>query len=572
MQEMAEAAYSLAPSASSHTLASPLNIHVTQRSHACRASTEVWRIPELVTLIASECLAPWDKSALAALACLARVNKITSSPALSVLYSDIRGNLLNLLSILSPIAPSDSGLAFTRPLEKPDWNRFLKYTRLVKKIKFSHKKDFVYAPEIFSVMDASRPSIILFPSLRSLSGRNLSPSMEQMYRFLFNLGMVCLDVDRWTPPLRLLQNIRMTSHSLKKLELGDPFPNQSTGLDLLTHNELIALVPELVLIEDISIPSSFVTTVVFDMLCQKKHLRNLRASHSNVPHKDSFEYTYTFPQFGFPSLQSVAMRDQSTEPHRHLSIYTENPTLTSFEISFGGHPNLRSVQEYMTTLSSMFTGIQDLTIWGNVRTEVNGIPNSSGVFSMLRPLLFLPRMRYFCLDNVCPMSLEDHHIDEIARAWPALEYFSFCGEIPYRAGQTQLTLSCLLSFAEHCRDLDSLTLAIDACLPPPRSPKDPTLFASPDITVNLAYSPINDPSSVAFFLADVVPRTGTVTFELGNIWASFESPRVKKWEEVEVLVKKIHKASARAVRREVEDSSVSDRNSMYASSDTDSDD
>ncbi|KZT38731.1 hypothetical protein SISSUDRAFT_1046608, partial [Sistotremastrum suecicum HHB10207 ss-3] len=213
----------------------------------------------------------------------------------------------------------------------------------------------------------------------------------------------------------------------------------------------------------------------------------------------------------------------------------------------------------------MFTFIQDLTVYATVRGDNDEITDPLVGFSVLKPLLSLSMMRHFSFENEYPISLEDCHIEKIARAWPALESFSFCNDIRFSEVQTKLTLSCLLSFAELCQNIDTLTLAVNACCFPPLRPKDNTIFAQEEIDFNAAFSPINDPIMVAFFLADIIPLSGTVTCEMGNDWASMNSPRVKMWEDVADVIGMVRKSNARAVRRAAE-AEVSDRDS---SSDSD---
>lgn len=432
---------------------------------------------------------------------------------------------------------------FSRALEESDWERFLKYSGFVQEVCLFRE---TIAPETFSVMDATRSSEDIFPALKKFTCNMTLGSSNHICNLFFRKGLEELSLKTWEPPLRLLQNICMVASSLKILHLDNPMMIS----DSLTNSELSVLLRQLTSIVDLQLPFLFLTSNVFEMLSRKEHLQKLRlACGDNFAVRSPnplLIYDYCFLEDGFPVLRELTLVDSSSEPHKHLSIIPAKPDLREFYFQLSGEPHHISIREYLLKVSCGFAGLVRLHITASVRDDNGALSDPTVVFSMLQPMLSLEHIRDFTFDHPTVMSLADEHITRIARAWPMLETFSFCNRAYYGTGQTHLTLSCLITFAECCPHLGFLSLAIDTVIKPPCQPTDSTVFTDKFYMLSIAESPLGDPTAVAFFIADLLPSGAEIRYELDDI---DDAEGAQEWADVVTLVESILRARSRGVRR-----------------------
>ncbi|KZT32516.1 hypothetical protein SISSUDRAFT_1133121 [Sistotremastrum suecicum HHB10207 ss-3] len=511
------------------------------------ASAAVWAIPELASLILSEC--PQSTKA-----CLARLNKLVSDLALASLYRVIDSILHHLLAILAPMEPyaePESGLTFVRPLEKSDWTRFLKYTAFVKEISFfsmywRHDAQTAIAPVTFSVMIATRPVDTIFPVLESFSAWHPLGPLHPLYQFIFQKRLTSLSV-YWEPSLRLFQNMRAIADSIQNLNIyGLP-----TSMDSLTSKELLALIPELTSLVTLRLPSIFINSDIFEMLSFQEHLECLVIKPNSTEVATPVTgYSFQFVEGRFPSLKEISMEDGSDRPHKRLSIQTPNLTLESLYASLPGRVALPSIRKYTITLSAGFPSLQTLHL--DVTTPFQDqaqVIDSFKTFTVFQPLLSLTQLRDFVINSESPISLADEHIEQMAQAWTHLMKFFINCETSYESNETALTLSCLISFAEHCPSLKYLTLVVDASVDPPRPLTDSTSFSDSFCELDLSGSLAGDTMAVSCYIVDLLPNNGYPFYYRSSYQAPIDPLRVQKWQDVSNTVLKMMAVRSRGVRR-----------------------
>ncbi|KZS90911.1 hypothetical protein SISNIDRAFT_487927 [Sistotremastrum niveocremeum HHB9708] len=439
----------------------------------------------------------------------------------------------------------DSGLTFARPLEQSDWIRFFKYSKLVKR--FSLINGQPIAPETFYVINATRPAWDLFPALKYLTSRRPPPLI---YDWILHRDLQHFDVETWGPPVRLLQSIRSMAPSLKKLALGD----ETMKLDPLTHSELMVLIPELTSLTHITLPSSFLTSDIFEGLSRAPKLQSLRVAMSGDPSiRDAVHgYDFRFSPHAFSSLERLSMEDCSIDPTKHLFLDTETtkyPKVDHLEIGLCGHSGPTCLGKYFDTLSRGFFAVEDLIINASISVDDNGISDPLVAFSMIQPLLSLSRIQHFHFKNEFPIALRDSHIEQMARSWPELDAFVFLSKIAHSQGQTQVTLSSLISWAKYCPRLSWLSYAIDASLDPPLPPTDDIVFSNPHFYLDIPISPIGDTREVSLYIADLLPPLGRADVDFDRSGDPTLEPWEERWTETTALVDGIQKVKARALRR-----------------------
>ncbi|KZS94908.1 hypothetical protein SISNIDRAFT_484427 [Sistotremastrum niveocremeum HHB9708] len=511
------------------------------------ASAAVWAIPELASLIVSEC----PQSTTAG---LARVNTLISDIALASLYRSVFRNLPNLLAILAPMEPCaepESGLTFVRPLEKSDWTRFLKYTAFVKEISFFStygrpNAPRAIAPVTFAVMIATRPVDTIFPVLECFTAWHPLGPLHPFYQLIFQKRLTSLSVF-WEPSLRLFQNMRAIADSIQKLTIyGSP-----TSMDSLTSKELLALIPELRSLVTLRLPSIFINSDIFEMLSFQEHLECLVMKPNSTEVSISVTgYSFRFVEGRFPSLKEISMEDGSDRPHKRLSIQTPNLTLESLSVSLLGRVALSSIRKYTVTLGAGFPSLQTLHL--DVTTpfqDQEQVIDSFKTFTVFQPLLSLTQLRDLAITSESPISFADEHIEQMAQAWTHIIHFRLECETPYESNETELTLSCLISFTEHCPSLKCLTLAVDASLVPPRPVTDSTSFSNSLNLLDLSGSLAGDTMAVSCYIADLLPNDDRIFHYRTYHHGQNELLRIQKWTDVHDTVLKMTKVRSRGLRR-----------------------
>ncbi|KZS90902.1 hypothetical protein SISNIDRAFT_172667 [Sistotremastrum niveocremeum HHB9708] len=491
--------------------------------------SKLWSIPELVDLVASHC-------SPSQLATLAQVNRAISDIPLSRLYNKVSSNFHNLLSILAPLeAESDHSLNFVRPLEKSDWIRFLHYAKFVKELLIS---DTTVSPDAFCVMDATRPPGDVFLSLRRFDAGPSLGSSSYLCRLVFHPKLRVFHATSWKPPLRLLQNIRTIANSLQILELND----YGAILDSRTNAELLLLLVELTAIVQLILPPTFLTSKAFEILSFKEHLQDLRCATSGYffsarPPFPDFEYDLKFPKTGFQGLTTLCIEDRSARPHERLSITAEHKVLRRLRVTLSGEPELDSVMKWFLEIAPKFTGLTHLAFEGAVWCNDMGLLNPTVSFSMLLPLLSLHQLETLRFETETAVSLIDDHIDQMARAWPSLRNFRFCSLAIYEETYTELTASCLISMAEHCRLLEMLTISLDASRPLSRNNASNIGFSD---SFRWLYFPDSLPGEIndtAEFIADLLPPHAVFRYESFILPVDRDPSRMESWAAISALVK-----------------------------------
>ncbi|KZS93684.1 hypothetical protein SISNIDRAFT_485297 [Sistotremastrum niveocremeum HHB9708] len=519
------------------------------------ASSRVWSTPELARLIVSNLQVrgvvrnadnTFDQDyALrrnrSALASLAQVNMLISEVALSVLYTRLGDGssdrwaptLINLLSMLGTLKKSGKfSWNFERPLELSGWSRFLRYARFVKTICLSpgyamYNPDEVeklvhgIVPEAFLAMHTARPDATpIFPSLRYFYagyGARVDPS-NPFYDFVLQSQLVHLQVVSVASVSNLLSYADRSSNTLQTLH----FNETSYNLQSRHHHELLATIDRLTYLTDIRIPSAFVPTV-FHTLSSKPNLQRLGITQFRGEAHDE-RYHIVFPKDGFADLESFTLLDFAPRPHDHLTIASAHYQLRTL------HLELAKIE--LDDYCDYFFKNQS---WLPEHGE-------APAFDIFEPLLTLSNIRDFGFHTDIPFSLSDEEIDDITQAWPHLENFSFCKDAVYTDIEgPELTPSGLISFAEHCPCLRTLTLAINAEIEPEHDPTETPSFNDHFSCLDLAFSPIRDFSEeLALCLASLLPDGAVLKYDEDEGGRERKNcPRGEDWERMCYVVTSI---------------------------------
>jgi hypothetical protein len=155
------------------------------------------------------------------------------------------------------------------------------------------------------------------------------------------------------------------------------------------------------------------------------------------------------------------------------------------------------------------------------------------MISHLRPILSFSNVTRVSLRLNQGINLDSEDAEEIAKAWPrivSLALDASKSNPPNEEKITRLTLWGLTAFARHCPYLENLSLPIDAREVPGMLSGE-LIFDNVLSYLDVSFSPIRDPVSVAAFLSDIFPALRKIE--------TLEQSVKDQWEQVERLVRVI---------------------------------
>ncbi|KAJ7105503.1 hypothetical protein C8R44DRAFT_589739, partial [Mycena epipterygia] len=135
----------------------------------------------------------------------------------------------------------------------------------------------------------------------------------------------------------------------------------------------------------------------------------------------------------------------------------------------------------------------------------------------LRPLLAFSNLRDVMVTVPAGFSFDDDFCTAMAKAWPKVEILHLetgghrlAGDVPSLPSDVNIT--SLASFAQHCPRLHELRIAVDAVntpesYPPPDAPR---VVQTSLVYLDVHYSPITSPPLVACFLSAIFPSLNSI--------------------------------------------------------------
>ncbi|KAF8206107.1 hypothetical protein K438DRAFT_1756828 [Mycena galopus ATCC 62051] len=124
--------------------------------------------------------------------------------------------------------------------------------------------------------------------------------------------------------------------------------------------------------------------------------------------------------------------------------------------------------------------------------------------------------------------LDDTTIGDLARAWPQIEELCLCAS-PHRHVYSRVTLEGIYAFAEHCPELEELSITLDASIIPQLTVDGGRQRASQEALrrLDVGLSPVSDGRAVGKFLSSVFPELSMIVSprreDSGEIWEAAES-------------------------------------------------
>jgi len=235
-------------------------------------------------------------------------------------------------------------------------------------------------------------------------------------------------------------------------------------------------------------------------LASLRHLKSLDFTLAD----SYFRSSSINPPNGFPSLVNLTVSCRSIIMVLHIFKAIQSTQLRDLELYFFDDVDIANIREFLAIIASRPAWRQSM------RSISLGMNICSMTANDVRGLSIFYHLRRLDLHNT-GLVLDDHLLDDMAKAWPMLEKLSITNShlrIPSKA-----TLNGLVPFSKHCPHIATLRLQLNATkVPAPDNSTDASRDESRegDRTVVLlciqATSDISDPPSLMSFLLNLFPR------------------------------------------------------------------
>ncbi|KAJ7502707.1 hypothetical protein B0H11DRAFT_1989739 [Mycena galericulata] len=519
-------------------------------------------IPEIVTEICSH-LDPSPGVESADLAALARTCQIFQDIALDALWKsqDTIVNLImcmpnDLWEILNPlplplmmfqISPGRR-VRPTRPVVESDWDRVLKYSHRVQRLRCFDDDKF----NVFSVFETLRlgvPGGYLLPNLRAIMW-DYSNSVALPFLDLFlspritaiGLGQ-CSDNAHYS----LLANLALKYPRLSTVAIGPLDPDEDYDDEddedvgdgnprpRATDAQLCTFVRALTDVQALS-----VGTLDLAALSYLGSITTLRELIAKLPDSISFSGVRERSLFSHLSFFKLGITCGNILALTDLVRTWNNPRLESFEAHFindyAGISNRSMVPQRIENLHGVLSAHCVPASLETFKFDLT-TDNHSGVGTFVYPGYLFSSL--FCFNNLVTVSIsvgegfdiDDTVVSDLAHAWPCLRELRLTTDISAKhRHQPCVTLLGLHSLAQHCPHLHTLEMTFDAnSVPSPEADPEARIIQQSLVTLYTSFSSISSPIPVAQFLLDTFVN-------LKNVYASYATPYEAQWEEVETYI------------------------------------
>ncbi|KAJ7762537.1 hypothetical protein B0H16DRAFT_1718986 [Mycena metata] len=513
------------------------------------------QIPEVVELICSV-------AEFSTLAALAQTFRAFQPPALAVLWEK-QTNLMRLLKCMpsdawelkiTPIllVAESTKVKFLRPITPSDWTRVLFYANYVKS--FVQEGVDPVTWEVYATLSLSLPTYPLFPNVRCITW-DTQDEVFPYFRMLVG---------------NKLRSIVIGMHGSEAVR-SSLLSSLTTFHPKLTHLEFNPTLFD----------SPMITQAIYSAICRLNHLESLKFSSLDLP---SLLHLARLPNLRTLHLHKLP-HDSATVSDFRTRIENTGPVFGSLREFTSYSESVKHITWFLDAIDPDALDKVDLEIESPILSEDWHNLNTSLAQTSSKTLTKIALMEMFSFDHVVPdhfelmfptecmqpllsctnltevavlpghgIHLDDAFLKLMALAWPQLQKLDLSPRCQSAHYVPQVTLAGLIPLAQHCRDLVSLALVMNATVTDPHSKEKPgggiTNTALTDLEV--VESPLSSPGAVASFLSAIFPnlrRVATRDEMTRNMLIPDWEDNMLAWEAVSDLVQVI--ASARAQEHRV---------------------
>ncbi|KAG6836015.1 hypothetical protein H0H93_012226 [Arthromyces matolae] len=431
-----------------------------------------------------------------------------------VLVWDLSQSILGLIELIARYQE------FKREIRQTDWPRFVKHAALVQRVGFQFR---------WKVLALPSPLAYQVLHVASGGGRTLLPNLQ-------SIDFIVSEKDREhlaSFPLLIGPNLKRLS--LKGFILLNPEPAYSTLLLSFIHN-LPRLCPSLTHIE-FGLGLRGTLEAVSTALSGWSHLTSVHAP-------DGFSSDAFLHLSGLQALSCLhfgGILAANIPSNLHTPAF---PCLTNLKMDVSldvAHPVLKSIghSSTLTVLSILGsnTHIADVSMWAKLTDTIANVCSSTSLHwleicdtskeymeevtmtglkvhgNVIEPLLKFTHLRHLTLSAYYGFDFNDDHIERMAQALPKLQNLEIGNNWSLGQGRPEATFLSLLHLANHCRELNELSMTLDTHDIPNTS--NVVKISNNNLHVlDLQYSSISeeDVAPAAYFLSDVFPLSSISNF------------------------------------------------------------
>ncbi|KAJ7713657.1 hypothetical protein DFH07DRAFT_763257 [Mycena maculata] len=454
-----------------------------------------------------------DESPGRDLSVLARTATIFLDPALNVLWRQ-QNTIVNVLNcmpadlwdISETRNEGDTEFIVTispkRAIKPIDWERASFYSRRVKLLNIDEECWFKTL-DFFEAISLCPPGDFIFPNLERLNWCPEPSTSFQHVRLFLAPRITNLSLG----PIHSIAHLSILS------SLASRFPSLSNfvvdihcvPISVVTPS-ISSLVRAFISLETVYVPA--LDKPAFAHVAQLPGLRSLALSSDEAP---LYGLDSSSASVQFPALTSLSM--PSMKHAAALLVTLANWSLTCFT-SEQSDQSAATARQLYAALADHCSHclLRNLSIRGGV-FGTSAIPTATqlAIYSIgadiIRPLLSFSNLVTVWLSHPVGFDLDDAMIRDMASAWPSIEVLHLTADVTYRHRYSRVTLEGIYAFAKHCPRLDNLDITFDATFVPKiRVKGKKRVFQRTLRIIDVAASPISQPTRVAKFLSTIFPR------------------------------------------------------------------
>ncbi|KAJ7647948.1 hypothetical protein FB45DRAFT_782921 [Roridomyces roridus] len=409
-------------------------------------------------------------------------------------------------------------------IQPGDWAVPLSYSRRIKTLFLCSPlpaEMHVLDTTLFEAIASTLPSPLFCPNLRSLHwGMDDEEDLLPYLNLFLGPRIEFVNFNIGTPTFNDIPiPSGLALQSLKRLHAPCNFKLAGSAAEdaVLLCRPACELIKQLDQIEVLSLPN--VNREALERLSRFPSLKALNLAYARPEVLGPASDGGTHPSPGFPALRSVrleaALPDFILE---FLQLQSSDCGIADLYVEFaGGIPQGRNVSVVSDAINARLSSTSlkrlslSMTVHGRPRPSIHDL---GGDINDLIPLFSFHALVKVHLSLPVVAHMDDAMIADVARSWPKLTELELADPDhniclrPIPRQPPRMTLKALVAFAAHCRDLESLTLYIDAAADIPLASDGEFPKAQLALrTLDVGMSPIGKEfESVAKFLGRLFPR------------------------------------------------------------------
>ncbi|RDB23581.1 hypothetical protein Hypma_009326 [Hypsizygus marmoreus] len=483
----------------------------------------------------------------------AQVCKQWGECALNVMWRDVT-DFRRLLCILAPLKKlqdisSGPGTAsiirymFARPPEASDWKRFDRYRHRVRRLLCSIQPTPKCAIDlsVFDDIARTRTSLNIFPNLLTLRwNTRLHSCIVFMHENVTDVRLCFAQSEQGSTGFR---EVAFRMPRITRLELQANFSSQPLAA------EAISMIRGLKSLREVILPRYMPTAGLYEALSGLPDLDTVSASHWLCNGSHPRELAVTRPPLtgdAFQSLSHLETGIRFDDAIYLFNLLSDASKVRTLRLDSPEHATPACIQDLLVVTARLMPFLEELQLVSCLCnftiTDDPVVQNSIITVHTLRPLFKCSHIRILRLLLPHPVSLLESDVEELARAWPALENLALNSQPKY-ISHCPLDIRALVHLARHCPELAHVALFIGAAIPTPGSAVEYPVFRKLEL-FHAGFSDIDDPGAIALFLSRILPLGSGVCNSV--LWGPTPNllptivrtilGRIEKWKKVNEIL------------------------------------